>query len=113
VLQSAEDWSKVMHAAPTMGTKKPMQPAAGFWSDKAVLMVARVTNAGAKLDRLFKVSSLRRDGDSLDLAYTFSPSGKASSTMKSYLAVITRKPLPKDVHFIEGGQTICTIPTGG
>src|SRR5581483_1978760 len=104
VMQSAQDWSKVMHAAPVMGNKHPFEPGADFWPAHAILLVARVMNGGAEPDRVFKVSRLRRNGDSLDLGYTLSsPHGRESSTAKYYLAIATRKPLPKEVRFVESG----------
>ena len=110
IMQSAADWSAVMHPAPVMGSRKPTAPQPGFWSGKAVLLVARVVDATR--GNVFVAVSLQRSGDTLDLSYTFAPPAAASSTMKSYLAVAVRKPLPKEVHFVEGGQRICTVATG-
>jgi hypothetical protein len=99
-----------MHPAPVMGNRRPTAPKPKFWSRNAVLLVARVVDATR--ENVFVAVSLQRSGDALDLSYTFAPPPSASSTMKSYLAVAVSKPLPKEVHFLQDGQRICTVAAG-
>ena len=110
VIRSQADWDKVFAPAPRMGGTQIFAPPAAFWDAKAVLLVARVVNAGRTGD-VFKVEGVEVKGNALELDYSYRPTPPASSTMKSYLAVAIAKPLPTTVRFKEGAKLVCTLRT--
>src|SRR5262245_4629000 len=64
-LQSAKDWDAVMAPAPVMGASKPFAPPGDLWGRSAVLMLARVVDAGDTA-KIFELRSVRQAGDRLD-----------------------------------------------
>ena len=112
-LRSGADWERVLHPAPTMWRHKPFAPSAAFWTGHAVLLVARVANAGPTADILTH-EHVRRAKDALEVDYAFRPTPPASSTIKWYLALAVPRPLPPEVRFKEGGRLVCTLkPAAG
>ena len=112
-LQSAKDWDAVMAPAPVMGGSKPFAPPGDLWERSAVLMLARVVDAGDTA-KIFELRSLRRTGDRLDIGYAFGPPPKASSTMKWWLGIAVAKPLPPTIRFLTGDTVTCTLaPASG
>jgi hypothetical protein len=105
---SAADWERWLKPAPTMGFHRPFAPQADLWNHHAVLLVARVVNAG---DTSGVFSNPRVTGDERELAldYRFAPTPPASSTMKWYLALEIAKPLPPTVVVRENGRSVCTL----
>jgi hypothetical protein len=107
-LQSAADWDAVMAPAAVMGASKPFAPPADLWTRNAVLLLARVVDAG-DTTKIFELGSVRRAGDRLDIGYTFTPPPKASSTMKWWLGITVAKPLPPTIRFLAGDVVTCTL----
>jgi hypothetical protein len=112
-MRSQAEWDMIMSPAATMGSSKPFGPRADLWSHGAVLLVARVVDAG-DMAQVFRLQRVRRAAGTIDIAYGFAPPPKASSTMKWWLGVEVEKPLPETIHFVEGGRVVCTLaPASG
>ena len=112
-LQSAADWNAVMAPAPVMGAANPFAPPDDLWARSAVLMLARVVDAGDTAD-IFKLRGVRQAGGRLDIGYTFTPPPKSSSRMKWWLGITVAKPLPPIIRFLEGDIVSCTLaPASG
>jgi len=107
-LRSQADWDGVLHPAAVMGANRPFSPPADFWNSKAVLLVARVVDAGDTTG-IFHLTRLQRDRDAVELDYAFAAPPHASSTMTWYLAVAVAKPLAATIRFKESGHTVCTL----
>jgi len=107
-LRSQADWAGVLHPAAVMGGNKAFSPPVDFWNTKAVLLVARVIDAGDTA-KVFHLTHLQRSHDAIDLDYAFAAPPHASSTMKWYLAVAVAKPLPPTLRFREDGHIVCTL----
>jgi hypothetical protein len=112
-IRSQTEWDMIMSPAATMGSSKPFGPPADFWSHSAMLLVARVVDAG-DMAQVFRLQRVGRAAGTIDIAYSFAPPPKASSTMKWWLGVEVEKPLPKTIRFVEGGRVVCTlVPASG
>lgn len=107
VIVSAAQWNGIMHPAPVMGTNRPFGPPGSFWSQHGVLLLARVMSAG-DTDRVFRITGFRRTPQQIDLRYTYTPPPKTWSTIKWWMALAVRKPIPNEARFIENGRTVCT-----
>ena len=112
-IRSQADWDMIMSPAATMGSSKPFGPPAAFWTRNAVLLVARVVDAGDTA-QVFRLDRVRRAAGTIDIDYGFTPPPKASSTMKWWLGVEVEKPLAATIRFVEGGHVVCTLaPASG
>jgi hypothetical protein len=111
VIQSQADWAAVFRPAPVMGTNRPFGPPAELWSDGAVLMLARVVDAGDTAN-VFHLIGIHRDKDVIDVDVSFHRTPAASSRIKWWLGVTVSKTLPPMVRFREDGRVICTIQPG-
>ena len=110
-LQSAGDWDKVMHPAATMNSHA-FAPPAEVWQGHAVLLLARVVNAG-DTSHVFSVSKLSTEQNALVVDYAFASTPAASSTEKYYFALEVAKPLAATIRFREGGNVVCEVAPGG
>jgi hypothetical protein len=112
-IRSQAEWDMIMSPAATMGSSKPFGPPADFWSRSAVLLVARVVDAG-DMAQVFRLQRVRRAAGTIDVEYSFTPPPKASSTMKWWLGMEVGKPLAATIRFVEGGRVVCTLaPSSG
>jgi hypothetical protein len=112
-IRSQAEWDTIMSPAATMGSSKPFGPPADFWSRRAVLLVARVVDAG-DMAQVFRLQRVRRAAGTIDVEYNFTPPPKASSTMKWWLGVEVLKPLAATIRFVEAGHVVCTLePASG
>jgi hypothetical protein len=55
------------------------------------------------------LTSVRHSAGGLDVAYRFTPTAAASSTIKWWMGVSVPAPLPATVRLIENGKTVCTL----
>jgi len=112
-MSSDAQWNRVLHPAATMGSHKPFAPPGNFWSGRAVLLFARVVNAGDPA-KVFQVDDVLRRKDTIDVTLRFKPTPPASSTMKIYFAVAVDKPIPPRIRFIQDGTIVCVLnPASG
>jgi hypothetical protein len=112
-IRSQAEWDMIMGPAASMGSSKPFGPPADFWASSAVLLVARVVDAG-DMAQVFRLQRVGRAAGTIDIAYGFTPPPKASSAMKWWLGVEVEKPLPKTIRFVEGGRVVCSLaPAAG
>lgn len=110
-IASADAWDHVLHPAPTMGRTRPFAPASAFWNDHAILLLAKVVNAG-DVSHVFRLVGVERTRDAIEVNYGFRPTPPASSTMKWYFAIAVAKPLPALVRFRQEGKIVCALNTG-
>jgi hypothetical protein len=110
-MENAGEWESVLHPAPVMGGNKAFEPPSALWNHHAVLLLARVVNAGdtAHVFRLLRVTRTR---GAIEMSVTFAPTPPASSTMKWYMALAVAKPLPPRIRIRENGAVICTLAPG-
>ena len=107
-IRSQAEWDMIMSPAATMGSSKPFGPPADFWSRRAVLLVARVVDAG-DMAQVFRLDRVRRAAGTIDIEYGFTPPPKASWTMKWWLGVEVVKPLAATIRFVEAGHVVCKL----
>lgn len=110
-MASQADWDAVFHPAPIMGGYKPFRPPAEFWGNTGVLMMARVINGGDTA-HVFQVTGVHRDGDAIDVDFSFHPPPEASFQIKWWLGVAVEKPLAPTARFSEDGRLVCTAQPG-
>jgi hypothetical protein len=97
-----------MHHAPTTSRSKAFAPPDALWRGRAVLLLAQVI-PGGDASNVFRVASVTRDADALDVAYRFKATAPASFFIKWYMAVSVEKPLPPLVRFMMDGRAVCTV----
>jgi hypothetical protein len=107
-IQSQDDWDSVFHPAPVMGADKPFAPPSDFWRDHAVLVLAKVMDAGDTTN-VFPVTNVHRDEKLIEIKYSYRLTPPASSKIKYWLGVSVAKPLPPAVRFTEDGRVVCTL----
>jgi hypothetical protein len=105
---SASQWNRIFHPAPVMGTNRPFSPPDSFWAQHALLVVARVVDAG-DTSRVFRVNYVTRTGNVVTLDYAFRPTPYASSTIKWWTGVAIARPLPATVRYRENGRIACSL----
>jgi hypothetical protein len=107
-IRSEREWSRVFHPAPVMGSHPPFAPPSAFWTQHALLVVARVINT-ADASQVFHIDSVTRDERVVEIRYTFRPTPPAPSTMKWWIGAAVAKPLPPMVRFRENGRMVCSV----
>ena len=114
ILRSNADWDKWMGAAALMGPHKPYAPPASLWSDKFVVLIARVVDA-ADPATVFDMKRVRSDRQTLAIAYHIRAPSPASYKIAAWIGVIIGADQLRDrVDIVEDGATVCAIAkTGG
>ncbi|HEY5070508.1 MAG TPA: hypothetical protein VII63_00610 [Caulobacteraceae bacterium] len=108
VIRSEAEWRQILHPAPVMDSHKPFSPGGKFWKGHAVIMVARVISAG-NIAGVFRPERIRRSAEAIEVDYRFSPTPRASSSIKWYLALRVAEPLPPTVSLVENGREVCAL----
>jgi hypothetical protein len=111
LISSAAQWSQVMHPAPVMGGPQTFGPPDTIWRTQSVLLLARVTPAGATASTLHPVF-VKLTGGVLEVDYQFKAPPAASSTIKDYMALQIPEVVPTSVVFKENGETVCSLARG-
>ncbi|HEY9084652.1 MAG TPA: hypothetical protein VIN40_01720 [Candidatus Tyrphobacter sp.] len=105
---SAAQWNQIFHPAPVMGAHRPFSPPDSFWAQHAILLVARVVDAG-DTSHVFHVNAVARGGNVATLDYAFKPTPRSSSSIKWWTGVAIARPLPATVRYRENGQIVCSL----
>jgi hypothetical protein len=111
LIGSAAQWSAVMHPAPVMGGAQAFGPPDAIWRTHSVLLLARVTPAGATAATLHPVF-VKLNSGVLEVDYQFKAPPAASSTIKDYMALEIPEVVPSSVVFKENGKTVCSLARG-
>jgi hypothetical protein len=112
VLQSAEQWSYILHPAAVMHGNKTFAPPPSLWNGHAILLFARTVSGGETNPLAFVAVMKSRRAIELDVK--LSSSAPSSYQMKRYVAVAVDKPLPEQVRFVENGVLVCSLgPVSG
>ena len=109
VIETADQWSQLLHPAPVMWSTKSFAPPADFWNDHAVLLFARIVNGGSDTKTIFHLDGVKTTQDAIDVDEHFTPPPAASYKINWYLAVAVNKPLAAHVQFVENGAPVCTL----
>jgi hypothetical protein len=113
ILKSNTDWDKWMGAAAVMGPHKPYAPPASLWSDKFMVLIARVVDA-ADPATVFDMKRVRGDRQTLAIAYHIRAPSPASYKIAAWIGVIIGADQLRDrVDIVEDGTTVCAFDKTG
>lgn len=113
-IESAGDWSQILHPAPVMSGNKAFAPPADFWKGHAVLLVARTVPGGSDTTQIFHFKGVSEVAGVTTVGESFTPPPPASYQINWYMAVAVPKPLAAQIQFVENGKPICTLkPAAG
>ena len=108
ILRSEADWGAVLHPAAVMGSQRPFTPPAGFWTNNAVLVVARTAFASTGAPAPI-VEGLREAANVLEIDTRFSAPPPSSFMVKQATALQLAKPLPPTIVVRDHGAVVCTL----
>jgi hypothetical protein len=108
VINDPDAWARVMHPAATMGQHAPFAPAAEFWRDHTVLVVARIAPGGAAT-KLFNAVAVTQSRGDVELDYLFRRPPEATYSIKAWLGVSLAQKVAGKVVLRENGLPACTL----